>query len=38
MVDMMGALATIGVDVKAMLDRPASFNRFVGAKARLRPR
>jgi len=38
MVDMMGALSTIGVDVKAMLDRPASFSRFVGAKARLRPR
>lgn len=37
MVDMMGALSTIGVNVRDMLDRRASFNRFVGAKARLRP-
>ena len=38
MVDMMGALATIGLDVKLIPDRAATFNRFVGAKARLRPR
>lgn len=37
MVDMMGALSTIGVNFRAMLDRRATFTRFVGAKARLRP-
>jgi len=38
MVDMMGALATIGIDVKLIPDRLATFNRFVGAHNVLRPR
>ncbi|MFQ6081051.1 MAG: methyl viologen-reducing hydrogenase [Candidatus Bathyarchaeia archaeon] len=38
MVDMMGALATIGLDVRLIPDRLATFNRFVGAHKRLRPR
>lgn len=38
MVDMMGALATIGIEVRKIPDRLASFNRFVGAHNRLRPR
>ena len=36
MVDMMGALATIGLDPKQVPDRAATFNRFAGA-GRLRP-
>ncbi len=36
MVDMMGALATVGLDPKAIPDRAATFNRFSGA-GRLRP-
>ncbi len=36
MVDMMGALATIGLDPKQIPDRAATFNRFAGA-GRLRP-
>jgi len=36
MVDMIGALASIGLDPKQIPDRPATFNRFVGA-GRLRP-
>lgn len=36
MVDMMGALSTIGLDPKQILDRAATFNRFVGAQNRLR--
>ena len=36
MVDMMGALATVGLDAKQIPDRNATFNRFSGA-ARLRP-
>jgi F420-non-reducing hydrogenase small subunit len=36
MVDMMGALSTIGLDVKQIPDRAATFNRFSGA-GRLRP-
>jgi F420-non-reducing hydrogenase small subunit len=36
MVDMMGALASIGLDPKAIPDRAATFNRFSGA-GRLRP-
>ncbi len=36
MVDMMGALSTIGLDVKQIPDRAATFNRFAGA-GRLRP-
>ncbi|MCK4444054.1 MAG: methyl viologen-reducing hydrogenase [Thermoplasmata archaeon] len=37
MVDMMGALSSIGLDPKQILDRPATFNRFAGAQGRLRP-
>jgi F420-non-reducing hydrogenase small subunit len=37
MVDMMGALSTIGLDPKQIPDRAAQFNRFAGAKGRLRP-
>ena len=37
MVDMMSALSTIGLDVKQIPDRLATFNRFTGAKGRLRP-
>jgi len=37
MVDMMGALATIGLDPKQVPDRAATFNRFSGAGGRLRP-
>lgn len=37
MIDMMGALSTIGLDPKEMEDRRATFNRFVGAQGRLRP-
>ena len=36
LVDMMGALSTIGLDVKQIPDRAATFNRFCGA-GRLRP-
>ena len=36
MVDMMGALSSIGLDSKQILDRAATFNRFAGA-GRLRP-
>lgn len=37
MVDMMGALSTIGLDPKQVPDRAATFNRFSGAGGRLRP-
>jgi F420-non-reducing hydrogenase small subunit len=37
MVDMMGALSSIGLDPKAIPDRAPTFNRFVGAQGRLRP-
>lgn len=36
MVDMMGALSSVGLDPKAIEDRMATFNRFIGA-GRLRP-
>jgi len=36
MVDMMGALSSIGLDPKQIPDRSATFNRFAGA-GRLRP-
>jgi len=36
LVDMMGALSSIGLDVKQIQDRAATFNRFSGA-GRLRP-
>jgi F420-non-reducing hydrogenase small subunit len=37
MVDMMGALSSIGLDPKSIQDRPATFLRYVGAQNRLRP-
>ena len=37
MVDMMGALSSIGLDPKEVSDRRATFNRFVGVVGRLRP-
>jgi F420-non-reducing hydrogenase small subunit len=37
MVDMMGALSTIGLDPKEIADRMATFNRFIGVIGRLRP-
>jgi F420-non-reducing hydrogenase small subunit len=37
MVDMMGAIASIGLDPRQIQDRMATFNRFVGASGRLRP-
>ena len=37
MVDMMGALSSIGLDVREIEDRMATFNRFIGVVGRLRP-
>jgi len=37
MVDMMGALATVGFPPAQILDRAATFNRFAGSHNRLRP-
>jgi len=37
LVDMMGALSSIGQDVKSVTDRRAMLNRFVGAHKNLRP-
>jgi F420-non-reducing hydrogenase small subunit len=37
MVDMMGALSSVGLDARQIEDRMATFNRFVGAVGRLRP-
>jgi F420-non-reducing hydrogenase small subunit len=37
MVDMMGALASNGLDTKQVPDRAGTFNRFAGAQGRLRP-
>lgn len=37
MVDMMGALSSIGLDAKALLDRRALFNRYIGGHNLLRP-
>lgn len=37
MVDMMGALSSVGLDPKQIQDRAATFNRFAGAGGRLRP-
>ncbi|MCL5027062.1 MAG: methyl viologen-reducing hydrogenase [Chloroflexi bacterium] len=37
MVDMMGAISSIGLDARQIEDRMATFNRFVGATGRLRP-
>ncbi len=37
LVDMMGALSSVGQDVKSVTDRRAMLNRFVGAHGNLRP-
>jgi len=37
LVDMMGALTSIGIDAKEVLDRRALLNRYIGAQNRLRP-
>ncbi len=37
LVDMMGALTSIGLDAKEVLDRRALLNRYIGAQNRLRP-
>ena len=37
MVDMMGAISSIGLDAKQIEDRMATFNRFIGVTGRLRP-
>lgn len=37
MVDMMGALSSVGLDPKEIEDRMATFNRFIGVVGRLRP-
>ncbi len=37
MVDMMGALSSIGLDAKLILDRPSTFQRYIGAQGRLKP-
>jgi F420-non-reducing hydrogenase small subunit len=37
MVDMMGAISSIGLDAKQILDRRATLNRYIGAQNRLRP-
>jgi F420-non-reducing hydrogenase small subunit len=37
LVDMMGALASVGVDVKQIADRRALLNRYIGAHDRLAP-
>lgn len=37
MVDMMGALSSIGLDPRSIQDRPSTFQRYIGAQNRLRP-
>ncbi|MFH0907993.1 MAG: methyl viologen-reducing hydrogenase [bacterium] len=37
MVEMMGALSSVGLDPKAIADRSATFQRYIGAHNRLRP-
>jgi F420-non-reducing hydrogenase small subunit len=37
MVDMMGAISSIGLNAREIPDRAATFNRYVGAHGRLRP-
>ncbi len=37
MVDMMGALSSIGLNPRGIEDRMATFNRFIGVTGRLRP-
>jgi len=36
MVDMMGAISSIGLDARVIPDRPATFQRYIGAQGRLR--
>lgn len=36
MVDMMGALSSIGLNPASILDRPATFQRYIGAQGRLK--
>ena len=37
LVDMMGALSSIGLDAKQVIDRRAMLNRYIGGQNRLRP-
>ena len=37
MVDMMGAISSIGLNAQEISDRAATFNRYVGAHGKLRP-
>lgn len=37
MVDMMGAISSIGLNPQQIPDRPATFQRYIGAQGRLRP-
>lgn len=37
MVEMMGALSSIGLDPRLILDRRSTFQRYIGAQGRLRP-
>jgi len=37
MVDMMGALSSIGLNPREIVDRAPTFNRFIGAEGRLKP-
>jgi F420-non-reducing hydrogenase small subunit len=37
MVDMMSALSSIGLNPQQILDRPATFQRYIGAHGRLKP-
>ncbi len=37
LVDMMGAISSIGLDAKQVVDRRALLNRYIGAQKRLRP-
>jgi F420-non-reducing hydrogenase small subunit len=37
MVEMMGALSSIGLDPKLIQDRPSTFQRYIGGQGRLRP-
>lgn len=37
MVEMMGALSSIGLDPKLIIDRRSTFQRYIGAQGRLRP-
>lgn len=37
MVDMMGAISSIGLNAREIPDRPATFNRYIGAHGKLKP-